>query len=309
MIKFAVPARLQSQVEQLAASAKVRPTKLIHALVTLAIERPEAVMSSLSLRPTIKKQEVAMALRAELDVGGSPPLTERDVQAMLFNYGAKGQAALEKHKPKLVDEAGRYVEARVVKLVRALAEAKWTESNAVGRRGVRAFPPHTVIGKRYGSTLVLAAIDRHNPPDGAEFIRTIPAAHTWALCRCDCGNWFYHAVSAVSTARCGGKHQPRNTYHWEPNLQHECPLTPRKTIPSIGRVFNHLTVIGKGTAKGKLTVQCRCGVIKQVHATALYSGRTKSCGCWQAARMSAVTTKDTMPPIDTPVAADIDDLD
>lgn len=46
-----------------------------------------------------------------------------------------------------------------------------------------------------------------------------------------------------------------------------------------GKQFGHLTVLGKGTHKGKWLVRCECGVEKEVFYQSLVSGETKSCGC------------------------------
>ncbi len=43
--------------------------------------------------------------------------------------------------------------------------------------------------------------------------------------------------------------------------------------------FGYLTVLGRGTQKGKWKVRCVCGTEKEVFHSCLTSGQTKSCGC------------------------------
>lgn len=320
MTNYRVPAALEFPLEKMAEKSDVRISKLITAILQWVVDYPEN-LAKVSLHPHRHKQKVAIEQRAVFDLAGSPPLTDTQVAMMLHNYGAKGKATLAKYREKITDENGEFIEPRVIKMVRALAEAKWLDPTL--RRAPRAIPPHKLIGQRYGNNLVLSVIDRYNLPRGAEFIQTMASPHTWALCRCDCGNLFYHAVGSIRSARCGGKLSPRDTHHYEPNPEHECPLLPRRLGNVIGRKFAELTVIGKSPTKGKLLVQCRCGTIKHVHASALYSGRTKSCGCWQEALWSSSgkpskrasqagklgphpTGEHPLPP--APVADDLDDL-
>lgn len=51
----------------------------------------------------------------------------------------------------------------------------------------------------------------------------------------------------------------------------------------VGRVFGRLTVASRVSAsRPKWRCQCECGAVRDVWATHLRSGRTKSCGCYNA---------------------------
>lgn len=58
--------------------------------------------------------------------------------------------------------------------------------------------------------------------------------------------------------------------------------------------YGSWTVIGKGDAKGKnrlIIVLCSCGNYRQVQRASLLNGRSTSCGCKFAEKISAINTK------------------
>lgn len=55
----------------------------------------------------------------------------------------------------------------------------------------------------------------------------------------------------------------------------------------IGKQYGSLEVIGEAPAKGRNTYwvcQCVCGAVKEVSASNLLQGKTKSCGCLKYVR-------------------------
>ena len=283
-ISYRIPPAHAEQFHDLATANGTTPARLLTSFIQGVLERPENFFPFLALAPLRRAEVKAIAARTALDLTGAPPLTEAQVKLMLHNFGAKGAATFAKYRPKLVDAAGQFVESRVVKMVRALAEEKWNDRSRV--KTATTTPPHQIIGKRFGYIMVLSVVDNSNPPDDAGFIQTMRTSYAWALCRCDCGNLFYHAVPSLHKARCGGHKTPRGTHHYEPNIEHTCPLLPKKLSPMVGRTYGHLTITAKSHLRGKWICTCRCGTVTHVAATSLYSGNTKSCGCWRTARMS-----------------------
>ncbi len=61
-----------------------------------------------------------------------------------------------------------------------------------------------------------------------------------------------------------------------------------------GRVFGYLTVLVRDVARQRRvywSCVCLCGAVKSVAACEIKSGKTKSCGCFDAARKKTATVK------------------
>lgn len=76
-----------------------------------------------------------------------------------------------------------------------------------------------------------------------------------------------------------------------------CSRRRQKRTPSLqGRRFGRLTVSGDvdGNRKRKCTVECVCGVIKDVAVASLLRGATRSCGCLLRERAIAANARHRM---------------
>lgn len=73
------------------------------------------------------------------------------------------------------------------------------------------------------------------------------------------------------------------------------PIPTSKRFKDLtGQEFGRLTVVGYLGRQHHASLwlcRCKCGTAKDISASALTSGTTKSCGCWQRERMARLTYK------------------
>ena len=117
-----------------------------------------------------------------------------------------------------------------------------------------------LAGQRFGSLVVLER------SEGSQNGKAL-----WR-CRCDCGAEKVVAGADLRSGRtksCGGG-------------VHKIGMNVENLI---GRRFGRLVVLdrGKNSRNGsvKWVCKCDCGAIKEIHRSALKTGATISCGCWQ----------------------------
>jgi hypothetical protein len=120
-----------------------------------------------------------------------------------------------------------------------------------------------LTGKRFGR-LVVASRDKSRRTESGQI-------KTYWLCRCDCGAEKTVAASSLQAGAiqsCGCLHRDITKELFTENL--------------IGRKFNRLLVIERGSSNTRVKWLCRCdcGETVVVAAMLLKAGTTKSCGCY-----------------------------
>lgn len=117
-------------------------------------------------------------------------------------------------------------------------------------------------GKRFGKLIVVSLCNKRAKGGGARW-----------LCKCDCGNEkeiCAHSLVRGLTKSCG--------------CNYRCKVRSKKIIELKGKVFGLWTVLEEaGRTKNKQVkwlCECSCGAKRNVTASDLISGKSKSCGCY-----------------------------
>jgi hypothetical protein len=128
-----------------------------------------------------------------------------------------------------------------------------------------------LIGKKFGRWLVIGKAEKRTP-----------SGTVYWHCKCDCGN----EKDVITTSLKRGTSTSCGCYNRERTLE-----THTKNIA--GERFGRLTVVCRDEfQKGKWKCACSCGKETIVHLSALRTGSTVSCGCYNKEATSRRMSKD-----------------